>query len=114
MADIAMCSGVTQEGKVCKMKSNCYRHTATPNANWQTYMNCPLTKDETCKYFWINSRDKEILKCRNNQVFKEVFEAYMKGEPIQVYNGEAQDWFDLTYDVSLRKDGFAYRIKPNQ
>ena len=55
MADISMCNN-----KNCKIKDCCYRHTATPNKYWQSYMlvENKVEKKEDCEHFWQYRRKK--------------------------------------------------------
>lgn len=48
-ADIAMCQGTG-----CPLKDKCYRHTAKPNPDWQSYfVNPPYDKNtKKCDRFW--------------------------------------------------------------
>lgn len=53
MADITMC-----EGKGCTVKDKCYRHTAKACEYYQSYFLDPPGKDDKCKYFWKEKRQK--------------------------------------------------------
>lgn len=56
MADITMCPGLS-----CTIKQDCYRFTATPAPERQSFFCEPpyLLQDETsklkCQYFWLKS-----------------------------------------------------------
>lgn len=51
MADITMC-----DGKNCKLKEKCYRHTAIADKWWQpVFLKAPV-KDGKCEMFWSNKK----------------------------------------------------------
>lgn len=52
MPDISMCPGTN-----CPLKEQCYRYTATPNEQRQSYLaQAPVKADETCDLFLTNYR----------------------------------------------------------
>jgi len=54
MADISMCSG-----EHCPIKTKCYRFTAKPNPDWQSYTEHVYdTTNKKCEAFWDNSNRK--------------------------------------------------------
>ena len=63
MADITMCPGLG-----CEIKQDCYRFTATPTPERQSFFCEPpyLLKEETskfkCKYFWLKQENKPKRK----------------------------------------------------
>lgn len=60
MADITMCHGEAN-GLICKKRGICYRFTATPNEDWQSYAHPPLKLDpvgnQRCEQFWFEGED---------------------------------------------------------
>lgn len=46
MADISMCSN-----NLCPNKETCYRHEATPNPLWQSYMHFTFKSDGSCEHY---------------------------------------------------------------
>lgn len=60
MADITMCNDNS-----CPRSGQCYRFTATPTHNWQSYfIPSPLKDDKSCDEFWLDVRHK-ILRRTN-------------------------------------------------
>ena len=57
MPDITMCVGEAGD-VVCPRRSRCYRYTATPTKDRQSYfMGLPIARDarvEDCERFWNN------------------------------------------------------------
>ncbi len=48
MPDITMCTGTD-----CQRNDTCYRHTATPTPDWQSYFSRPpLEEENRCRYYW--------------------------------------------------------------
>lgn len=70
MPDIAMCAGerffrtvkdengipVDVEAVICPLRETCWRYTAPPNGEYQTYMFPPF-KDNECDYYWPTKDD---------------------------------------------------------
>lgn len=58
MADISKCAN-----KKCKIKNECYRHTA-PDGYWQSYMmfgnNKEIKDKKECKDFILYKRNKKV------------------------------------------------------
>lgn len=53
MPDITMCNGEDPDGKVCPVRKLCYRHTATPTPDYQSYfVTIPLDDKGECRYMW--------------------------------------------------------------
>jgi len=51
MADITMC-----EGEGCPLRDNCYRFTAKPNPDRQSYfVETPVSQDGKCVHFFDNA-----------------------------------------------------------
>jgi hypothetical protein len=64
MPDISMCKGVN-----CKQASECYRHIATPNPDWQAWAmfdDAARNARGECEYF-IEARSKSQLHRLNEQ-----------------------------------------------
>lgn len=61
MADITMCNNDD-----CTLKELCYRYTATPTKEWQSYSTFNSTNDRMCEHFVKNDkgfmvRDGEMI-----------------------------------------------------
>lgn len=51
MADIAKCTGVSEDKSVCTRKSTCYRYTANVS-EFQVYMTQFYDIKNGCKFYW--------------------------------------------------------------
>lgn len=57
MPDITMCHGTN-----CEVKTKCYRFTATPSENWQSYFE-GIPSDSGCDYFLpVKEEKKDLIK----------------------------------------------------
>lgn len=58
MADITMC-----DDSSCPRAGQCYRFTAPPTRNWQSYfIPSPLKEDKSCDEFWLDERHKILRR----------------------------------------------------
>ena len=75
MADITMCKGEHQ-GVICQKRDCCYRFTAPPTSEWQSYFtDLPILDKNTppgvCPVFWDN-------KERNASSFNDILDLFRK------------------------------------
>ena len=61
MPDITMCTGSNKE-MICPLKDSCYRYTATPTKDRQSYFSkLPvLNRVYGCDYFWDNKSNVKV------------------------------------------------------
>ena len=52
------------DGKKCRMKDNCFRHTAPDDGEFQEYFITPPKQKKSCDYYWDKGNVKDRLTSR--------------------------------------------------